>query len=197
VDGDSTSSGESGDEDGVNALLGGDAAKGDAGKKNVEKGESGGRTIAGIAKGGDAPVASGAKSTSAPVVNGQTPAQPKDTTSQVVASSTTTSAPAPPSAPPSQPSNETPLPSAQQAATTSSVPNSASSQPKKGPWKYHALVEEELVDGVWRRVGEVEGTHVEVSPAPRSASLAPRSASLAPSMPKEQEESPAHGSGTF
>lgn len=43
------------------------------------------------------------------------------------------------------------------------------------PWKYHALVEEQLIDGVWTQVGEVEGTHV--SPSIKSISNRPRSVS--------------------
>lgn len=66
------------------------------------------------------------------------------------------------------------------ASTSKPAVNTAMSQSPKapvktGPWKFHALVEEEFIDGVWQRVGEVEGTHI--SPSARSTSRLPRSVS--------------------
>lgn len=60
-------------------------------------------------------------------------------------------------------------------AVSTSLKPSKLPGPGTKPWKYHALVEEELIDGVWKQVGEVEGTHV--SPSARSATNLPRSAS--------------------
>ncbi|KAI5449597.1 hypothetical protein NCC49_004527 [Naganishia albida] len=182
VESDTTSSDESRDEDGVIALPGGGVPEGEAGKNDAEKERDSDVAPSGAnATRQDGLAVNGDKGASAPASVAQSSTEPKKTSSETIAQTSTPSASAPPNAPPSQPTADAPAPSAQPAATVASVPVSAPSHGKKGPWKYHALVEEQLVDGVWRRVGEVEGTHIEVSSAPRSTSLAP-------SASKDQED---------
>ncbi|GHJ89405.1 hypothetical protein NliqN6_5807 [Naganishia liquefaciens] len=75
---------------------------------------------------------------------------------------------------------------ASSSATNESHP-SKTPGPVTKPWKYHALVEEQLVDGVWMEVREVEGTHI--SPSVKSFSNRPRSASQDVDAQSEKTES--------
>lgn len=197
-DSETTSSDESSDEDGVNALLDGEGVRKDVGKGIGGKGDVG-KPSESVVKGGDAPSSEiaadepaahrngGAKTSSTAIEVAPPSTQPKEKSPATIVTSTTTpanpSSSAVPPTPPIKNANESPPNGTQQ-------PISASSQGKKPlpsrPWKYHALVEEELVDGVWRQVGEVETTRVEVSPAPPSAPLAP-------SVSKELDENSERG----
>jgi hypothetical protein len=177
-----TSNNESSDEDGVNALLGRDGVRWDVGKEKEIVVIGGVAPVAKTGSVGELPVTSGGATTSsAPVDSAPPSAQPKEKSPAIPSSTTAPANSSSSDVAPTHPiDNATGHPS-----KGTQQPTSASSQGKKPqpsrPWKYHALVEEELVNGVWRRVGEVEGTHVEALPAPRSASSVR-------SVSKEQEE---------